>query len=148
MEQPATFADIPLVLRLLAAFRSAIALAILLVELASPDSSHWVVITAAVLFAGYSLLSLLARWEAHPGFELLGLLIQTIFFLVFSAFSVSSGILLGGALYCHLMVACLLTQSVWTTCIVAAVSNGLLAVVRTEQAETLWPVTAWLAVVA
>jgi signal transduction histidine kinase len=148
MEQTGGLADSLLVRRLLAAFRAAIAMACLLVQLAPPVASHWGVTTAAFLFAAYALVSLLARWEERPGFELLGLIVQTIFFLVFSAFGNGSGILLGGALYCHLMLSCLLTQSFWNTCIVSAASNGFLAVVHTEQTAALWPVAAWLSVLA
>ncbi len=148
MDQTGGLADSPLVRRLLAAFRAAIAVACLLVQLAPPAASHWGVTTAAFLFAGYSLVSLLARWEERPGFELLGLIVETIFFLVFSAFGNVSGILLGGALYCHLMLSCLLAQSFWNTGIVAATSNGFLAVVRTEQTAALWPVAAWMSVLA
>ncbi len=148
MDQPAQVAESTVVSSLLAASRAAIALAILLVELAPPDYSQRPVLVAAFLFSGYSLVSALTRLEARPGFELLGLLFQTIFFLVFSAFSAISGVLLGGALFCHLMLSCLLTQSAWTTGLIAAVSNGLLAVARTEQAGTLWPVTAWLGVLS
>jgi signal transduction histidine kinase len=134
--------------RILAVLRAAVAAACLANQLAPGARSPLAVTVMAVLFACYALASLLFRWEGRPGLDLLALVGQTIFFLVFAAFGAGSSPLLSCALYFQLLLTTMLLHSWLDTWIVAAASSGFLAVIRTERTAALLPVVAWLSLLA
>jgi signal transduction histidine kinase len=134
---------------LLALLRAVIALACLLSVLTSATATgHWGVTGAAFLFTAYSLLGLVARWDRRPVMELLGFVLQTIFFLVLSSFEVGGGVILPLTLYFHLLLSTMLVHRWWDTWLVVSLSTGVLAVVRTERTAELLPVVVWLGLLA
>ena len=148
MEQTGSVDDAFPYLRLLAAVRAAIAIACLAVQLMPGARSPWAVTVLAFLFVCYALLALSLRWGGRPGLDLLALIGQTIFFLVFAAFGADSNSVLSCALYFQLLLSIMLVHSWWNAWIVAAVSSGFLAVVHTERTAVLLPVVAWLSLLA
>jgi signal transduction histidine kinase len=134
--------------RMLAALRLALALACLAVQLQPEAHSLWPVTVLAFLFVCYALVALLFRWEGRPGLDLLVLVGQTIFFLVFAAFGAGGNPVLNSALYFQLLLSTMLGHAWWDTFIVAAVSSGFLAFAHTERMTALLPVVVWLSLLA
>ncbi len=134
--------------RILAALRAAIAVACLAAVLWPRDDAHWAVVSLAAAFAVVSLAGLLGRWQALPGERLLGLVFETVYFLVFAAFSPGSVELLASALYFHLMLVTMLYHPWWDACIVAVVSNAFLVTVDPAHGGTLSATVVWLGLFA
>jgi signal transduction histidine kinase len=134
--------------RIVAALRAAVAVACLEAVLWAPVRLNWAVVTVSCLFAAYSLAGLVGRWEGLPGAALLGLVLQTIFFLVFAAFGPGSRVFLASALYFHLMLMTMLLHPWWDTCIVAALSTAFLVLVDPAPAGPLQSVVIWLGLLA
>ncbi len=135
--------DVYLYRRVAAAVRAAVALACLAVQLQSAARGRWPVTAMAICFAGYALAALLFRLEGRQILDLLALIGQTIFFLVFAAFG-AGGSVFSCALYFQLLLTTMLAHSWWDAWIVAAVGTGFLAVVRTDRTAAVLPVVFWL----
>ncbi len=148
MERTASVEEVLPFRRVMAALRAAIAFGCLFVQLEPDAQSYWAVTAMSVLFACYALAALLLRWDGRSGVDLFALVGQTIFFLVFAAFGATGRTVLSCALYFHLLLATMFFHSWWDTWIVAVVSSGFLAVVRTERTAALLPVVVWLGLLA
>ncbi len=104
------------------------------------------VVLLSLAFAGYALAGAVTRLESRPGFDLLGVLFQTMFFLVYAASGGRLSGFLAPAVYAHLVLSTVILLRVWDTVVVTVACAGFLAIVRTGQAVILLPVVIWVGV--
>ncbi len=133
--------------RPIAALRAAIAAACLATTVFQPGP-HWTLVAAATAFTLYSLAALAPAWGSVPGGALLGLVVQTVFFLVLATFGVRGTPPLAAAVYFHLMLATMLFHPWWDTAVAAAAANAFLLLFAPPHGAALLPVAAWLGLLA
>jgi len=128
----------------LAVFGAVVGLACLLAQIHPTVPTHWIVTAMAALFAGYGLIALTSPWLQGTARDLLALIGETIFFLVFAHFGGEGGSWLSTILYFHLMLRTMLLHEWWDTWLVVVVTNGFLAVVSTARTQDLWQSVVWM----
>ena len=132
----------------LAALQVAIGAACLWSQLRPAAPGPWIVTLMAGLFTCHGLaLAIFPRYR-RVGFDLLALVCETAFFLVFAFFGAGGFVWLSCALFFHLLVATMILHQWWDTWVVAASSIGFVAVVRGNQTEELLPIVFWTGLVA
>jgi signal transduction histidine kinase len=134
--------------RWLALSRASIVSACLFAQLQPGGQSHWAVTAMAVALAAYGFLGFLLPRIGKPGLDLLTLVGDTIFFLVFAAFGAGSNTFLSSAFYFHVLMSTMFLHPWWDAWMVVAVSIGLLAVVQTPRTGALLPVVVWVGLLA
>jgi signal transduction histidine kinase len=148
VENATTAGDALRLRQLVAALRAVLAVACLASLLRSWDQAQGWVVALACLFAVFSFAALTSVWERVPGQALLGLVLQTIFFLAYAAFGGGQPAVLSAALYFHLMLVTLLFHPWRDTAIIVAASVAFLAISRPAGAAPLLPVVVWLGLLA
>ncbi len=120
--------------------RGVIVTACLLVGLQPGSGSPWAVNAAAVVLASCGFLGFLIPRVGGAGIDLLTLIADTVFLLLFSALGAGNDALLSSALYFHVLLSTMFLHPWWDTWVVVAVCTGVLGVARTQRTAAVWPV--------
>lgn len=122
--------------------RAVLAFACLVVEAAL--NFRGPVMLPAFVFAAYSLATLVGSWETRPGVEFLSIVLETVFFLVYSVFGSGPAVVLPAALFLHLMLACLFLLKWWNTWLIWGASTTVIALAGAPRVDILWPLVFWV----
>lgn len=122
--------------------RVALASVCLAAQLLLLPDAHWGLVALTGGFLLYSLVALVWKPRRHAGAALLGLIVDTIFFLGFASFAADPGLWLSSAFFVYLLLSAAVLHQWWDVCIVVGVCAAFFAVARPAEAGLLWRIVA------
>ncbi len=131
-------ADVDTWRRVLAWTRLALAVCSVGVQLRSAASARSGVTVLAAAFTLYSLAGLSRRSAGKAGGDLLSLISDTIFFLVFAGFGSDRSLWLVSGFFVYLLLSAVVTHEWWDPFIVVGASAGFFAIAHPPYGGDLW----------